>query len=639
MCYTFQLIPVMSILLCSIGLFFPPSASSQPLNHFFGLPGFDRSNAIVPDGSRGYYLGGASEVQGATQGWIAHCRAHHACRKLITLSNQPFAFTNVVVFDLLRLANDDLVAVGWGLPTRQAELPEGEQKDDGWAIRLTPEGRLIWSRSYPSTSHERFYFVTALADGNLLVGGRSEAKKMTGRSHGVSYILDPETGQALHRKEWGEPIHRAGFYDGLAIPHGGYVLVGWATRPETETDDVWVVSVTPNHAERWSTMWGDTGDDLGYHAVMEANGNVTVFGWGTRRESQYTSGLVLRLMPDGTVSGYTFVDVGEVGNDKFQFGIPVPGGGYVASGEASVSPKEYRGRAWVVSLDRELKKVDEKHLDIRGSRLLGMLALSDNRVVVTGYGIAPGSRHVDAWLTEVQLNRKKDLALSSVSRSADEASTHLKSAVVREILSKDFAELVKAEFQALDPDKTPEPRPGFGVQISGDFDAMMRGAPVLNPEAPGFHEGNAAFFHEALGKAAVVGLQLTSKEFQKALTEVLSFKGTSADFQGIKEAITRLEKVKTKNRHDVFEKKFFAAYLDGNYELGLVMGDLEKLQARGKSGVLPTIKELATALRSYADRVGALIYRPGIGPQDVAARKSTWKALDKLAQEAETEVK
>jgi hypothetical protein len=213
--------------------------------------------------------------------------------------------------------------------------------------------------------------------------------------------------------------------------------------------------------------------------------------------------------------------------------------------------------------------------------------------------------------------------------------TNEQSAAIRKLLSRDFAELVEREFQVLDPKTTPEPRPGFRVQISGDFDVMMRGAPELDPKAPGFHEGNAVFFHEQLSKIALVGMQLTSASFQKDLAEILSFERAFPGLERIKEKISCLEKIATSNRHDIFQKKFLAAYLDGFYKHGHVMKELEELQARAKRGVLPKTSVVVNEVRRYSDRVGAVVYRPALGPQDLAVRKSMWKALDKLASEVE----
>ena len=405
---------VLVILLFGFGLFFPSSSRTQDVNHFFGSPEFDRINVIIPDESEGYYVGGSSDIQDATEGWLQYFKADQVETRITNLIEQQSAFSSSLIFDLLRLSNGDLIAIGSGLPKSQMELPKAEQKDDGWAIRLTPKGRIIWSRIYSSELHERFYFVTSLTNGTLLVGGRAETKKKTGRSNGVSYIIDSKTGRYLHRKEWGKNIRRSAFYDSLALPSGGYMLVGWATNSETKKDDVWVVNVKPTHDEHWSKIWGDKGDDLGYRAVREENGNITVFGWGTRRNAQYTSGLVLRLKPNGDVDGSTFLDVGEVGHDKFLAGVSLPGEGYVAAGEASISPKRYRGKAWVVMLNKSLKKVDEKHLNIRGSRFTGIVPNPDNMVVAAGYGIPPGETHVDAWITEVFLKSRSSTAKVAV---------------------------------------------------------------------------------------------------------------------------------------------------------------------------------------------------------------------------------
>ncbi|MEJ2610969.1 MAG: hypothetical protein P8179_13010 [Candidatus Thiodiazotropha sp.] len=209
---------------------------------------------------------------------------------------------------------------------------------------------------------------------------------------------------------------------------------------------------------------------------------------------------------------------------------------------------------------------------------------------------------------------------------------------VKEILSKDFASLVKKELQSLGQ-KNPQPGEGFQVEITDDFDVIMRGAPELEPKAPEFHEGNAALFQEHLVKAAAKGMEHTSESFQKKLTEVLSYKGVSSGFEGIKEIISRLEKLTTNNKYDVFQKKFFLAYLDVNYRLGLIMKDFERLQARMKLGDFSNMSEIVTKVQSYSDRVGSIVYRPALGKQDIDVRKATWKALKQLAYDVKSVVK
>ena len=387
------------------------SRDAKAGDRFFGLSEFDKSSAMVPDDSGGYYVGGSSDFQGATHGWINHCPENQSCTPILNLKDQPPNFANIMLFDLLRLPNGDMIAAGSGLPESQTGLPVSEQKEDGWAIRFTSNGQIAWSRKYPSNAHERFYFVKALANGTILVGGRTEMEKELGQSSGVSYVIDPENGNLITRKEWGTDIPRCGFYDGFGLPNGGYVLVGWATNPETNTDDVWVVSAGANHDEQWNKLSGAEGDDLGYRAAMDENGNIMVFGWGTQKNAQYTSGLVLRFKPSGEVDRSAFLDVESVGDDKFFTGLVLPGGGYLAAGEASESTKKYRAKAWSVMLDHNLEQVGEKRFGITGSRIVDIKVDSDNRVTVAGYGVAPAKKDVDAWMADFFLDNVADMAI------------------------------------------------------------------------------------------------------------------------------------------------------------------------------------------------------------------------------------
>lgn len=73
---------------------------------------------------------------------------------------------------------------------------------------------------------------------------------------------------------------------------------------------------------------------------------------------------------------------------------------------------------------------------------------------------------------------------------------------------------VATEIERVNMERKPAPAEGYQVLINGDFTAMMAQAPVLDPGADGFHEGNAAFWLETLAKQFVVVLDVASPEFQ-----------------------------------------------------------------------------------------------------------------------------
>lgn len=122
----------------------------------------------------------------------------------------------------------------------------------------------------------------------------------------------------------------------------------------------------------------------------------------------------------------------------------------------------------------------------------------------------------------------------------------------------DFESLIESEFRKALSSGPPPPAEGFGIGLSGDFSAMMKQAPVLDPEAPGFHEGNAYFWFEQFAKLYTVGLDLTSADFQRLMQDLsAAAKDQSKDgLTSLKGIIARLRSFEPRNRHDEFAKQF-----------------------------------------------------------------------------------
>jgi hypothetical protein len=90
------------LLLSLCGLGCTPEASSQPVSRFFGLSGFDRSNAIIQDGNEGYFIAGSSDSDESTEGWIYDCATVDSCSKIVSLTDRHLGLVNLVVFDLVQ---------------------------------------------------------------------------------------------------------------------------------------------------------------------------------------------------------------------------------------------------------------------------------------------------------------------------------------------------------------------------------------------------------------------------------------------------------------------------------------------------------------------------------------------------------
>lgn len=206
-------------------------------------------------------------------------------------------------------------------------------------------------------------------------------------------------------------------------------------------------------------------------------------------------------------------------------------------------------------------------------------------------------------------------------------------------VSFDPESLIASELDQAASRRPPPPEPGFGVAISGDFDAMMRQAPILDPEHSQFHAGNAFFWHEQFSKLYVVGLSLTSQAFQEMLQGLGATREgqTATPIEVMRGLIARLKSFTPRNHHDEFAQRFTVAYLADWTRLAEVAVEVTELAQRLNAHPSPEhLRSAATLLRARATEVRLTIYRPSVSPQDVPRRQAMWQALQKLAVQAET---
>lgn len=202
-----------------------------------------------------------------------------------------------------------------------------------------------------------------------------------------------------------------------------------------------------------------------------------------------------------------------------------------------------------------------------------------------------------------------------------------------------FKSLLKSEMRKASAKTPPAPHPGFGIAISADFDAMMRQAPVRDPAAPGFHEGNAYFWFEQLLKLFHVGLDLASPEFKNLLTgfsELQKAKTDEAMRVGVKRVIQRISDFEPVTRHDEFAKRVVLAHLINGAraaEIGLDVNRMCQVLMEHPQGC--DFTSSAEALRAYSKEVRQMIYEPSFDGSVVPQRVAMWRALEKLALEIE----
>lgn len=215
----------------------------------------------------------------------------------------------------------------------------------------------------------------------------------------------------------------------------------------------------------------------------------------------------------------------------------------------------------------------------------------------------------------------------------DNKNAHDSSSTVKDIINQDIEKLIAHELESLDPSETVGMlRPGRTQIIGNSFKNMMGYAPEMNPFNSEFNEGDALYFIECLGKLFMVSAMQATPHAQELLNLPENETGEESA-EGVRELRDRFSSFKPQNDDDIFVKEFMYAYLDNYYNFSVILEDLQDIFTKKDS--IPGNSDLVNVLRSHSDNLRCMIYKPALGQTDIAIRKATWRAVEKLAKQAE----
>ncbi|MER7335805.1 MULTISPECIES: alpha/beta hydrolase-fold protein [unclassified Micromonospora] len=157
----------------------------------------------------------------------------------------------------------------------------GAGDKDAVLARITPDGRVAWSRQFGGPGEDKAYAVTADAEGVYLAGVTSAGLPDTtalGGGDGWLARFDP-----AGTRTWVTSVGGAGddLLGGVAISADGLVVATGSTGGEATAggSDVLTVAYTQDGRQRWRTVTGGRGADVGADVVALPGGAVAVVGF------------------------------------------------------------------------------------------------------------------------------------------------------------------------------------------------------------------------------------------------------------------------------------------------------------------------------------------------------------------------
>ncbi len=253
---------------------------------------------------------------------------------------------------------------------------------DVLVAELSPEGDVVWKKTYGGDAHDQGLYIQRMADAGYLILGETESM---GAGKRDLYLLHVDKdGDLLWQRtiggegtEWAKGM--------IALADGGFLLVG-------ETDsfgadvDAYVIRLDAAGDTAWSTTL-DSGDNESGTAALEApNGDLLVLAtvsYGTGASGQYRDSRLYRLDSEGNMLWTSLYS----GDDK-QAGDAMA---WASDGDIVIAGLSGKLTYTAELLDFWMARVDAETGEMQWN-------LSEGSQYADDYGIAISSEHDGSFL-------------------------------------------------------------------------------------------------------------------------------------------------------------------------------------------------------------------------------------------------
>jgi uncharacterized delta-60 repeat protein len=241
-------------------------------------------------------------------------------------------------------ANGDIIAVG---DTRSTggDFPARRGKADVVVARFSPEGTLLWAKTYGGNGSDYFFSVAVAANGDIIAVGTTDSTDgdfpaRHADQDGVVARFGSD-GSLLWAKTYGG--NAADFFYGVGLAAGGDIIAVGTTNsadgdfPSRHADqDMVVASFGSDGSLRWAKTYGGNAIDLCYGVGLAANGDIIAVGSTDSTDGDfsarhgYTDAFVARFGSDGALLWAK--SYGGYGDDEFWGVVVAASGDIVVAG-------------------------------------------------------------------------------------------------------------------------------------------------------------------------------------------------------------------------------------------------------------------------------------------------------------------
>ncbi|UCH62720.1 MAG: hypothetical protein JSU77_13180 [Fidelibacterota bacterium] len=147
--------------------------------------------------------------------------------------------------------------------------------DDLWLIKTDSAGTAQWRLMFGGKGYEEGHFVQTTSDGGYIVVG-STTSSGAGESDVWLIKLGPDGRTDWTRTfggpewDWGNTVHE--------VPDGGYILVGTTLSFGAGSSDIWLIKTDADGQEEWNRTYGGHSLDFGLSVQPTTDGGYIIAG-------------------------------------------------------------------------------------------------------------------------------------------------------------------------------------------------------------------------------------------------------------------------------------------------------------------------------------------------------------------------
>ncbi|WP_406685543.1 hypothetical protein N1F78_07440 [Seonamhaeicola sp. MEBiC1930] len=263
----------------------------------FGYSGADDGTSIIETNDNGFLITGVLDVsasggQGNTKSSSKrHAGGDYWAIKLNSVGTLQWSkyfggsFTDTP-YDAIQTSDGNYILVG-SSDSEDVDIKANKGSYDFWVIKISPEGNLIWEKSFGGTQTDEARAITNTNDGNYLIVGdtRSNDTDITNNNGAADFWIikiSPE-GNLIWEKTFGGSSFDAA-RSISKTQDGGFIICGSSRSSDTDLstnngqNDAWVIKIDNSANIEWQKSVGGTQVDLAYDAIELNDKSIIIVG-------------------------------------------------------------------------------------------------------------------------------------------------------------------------------------------------------------------------------------------------------------------------------------------------------------------------------------------------------------------------